>query len=203
MASLLSNNQGKKRTRSSKSSTESSGSPELKKARNLDKSLTEDVLDPEDDEVLIALDMAKELSDKMDDVLKKLSKLDSIEEAVNKIQTSISKLEERTTKLEKVNATTKDEIKDLKSAMEFCDGNVNEINSQVVALKRELETEKTNNEEIKVEVKNLEAKVEELNTKDLYLEAYSRRENIKFMNIKEEEDEDVEEVLRRFLDENL
>ena len=46
-------------------------------------------------------------------------------------------------------------------------------------------------------------RLEALETKDLYLEAYSRRENIKFLNIEEEQNEDTEEKLRSFLSENL
>ena len=47
----------------------------------------------------------------------------------------------------------------------------------------------------------------DLETKRLYLEAYSRRENIKFENILEFEDgsdrEDTEQVLRSFLETEL
>ena len=50
--------------------------------------------------------------------------------------------------------------------------------------------------------------MDDLKTKDLYLEAYSRRENIKFNKIKESsmhpnESEYTEEVLRFFLEEQL
>ena len=42
-----------------------------------------------------------------------------------------------------------------------------------------------------------------MKTKDLYLEAYSRRENIKFNRIPETHGEDTEEVLRAFLQNEL
>ena len=47
-----------------------------------------------------------------------------------------------------------------------------------------------------------------MHTKNVYLEAYSRRENIKFMNIEErkvsaDQREDTEEVLRQFLERDL
>ena len=51
--------------------------------------------------------------------------------------------------------------------------------------------------------------INEIYTKNLYLEAYSRRENIKFMNIEEStgiggrSGEDTEEVLRNFLERDL
>ena len=49
------------------------------------------------------------------------------------------------------------------------------------------------------EEKEIHKKLQELTTKDLYLEAYSRRENIKFNRIPETRGEDTEEVLRAFL----
>ena len=62
----------------------------------------------------------------------------------------------------------------------------------------------------KLETKEQEIhfKMEELETKDLYLEAYSRRENIKFTNITElsspsRKQEDTKEVLRDFLEDQL
>ena len=51
--------------------------------------------------------------------------------------------------------------------------------------------------------------LDEIHTKNLYLEAYSRRENIKFTNIEESTEiggrsgEDTEEVLRNFLKRDL
>lgn len=51
--------------------------------------------------------------------------------------------------------------------------------------------------------------LDEIHTKNLYLEAYSRRENIKFTNIEESTEiggrsgEDTEEVLRNFLERDL
>ncbi|XP_031570402.1 uncharacterized protein LOC116304764 [Actinia tenebrosa] len=154
MVSFLSNNQGKRRTRSSKSSTDSVGSPDSKKVKNLEKKSTEEHSTEENDEVLIALDMTKELCEKMDDVLKKLTKLDSIESAVTNIQTSLHKLEERTTNLEKSSASNKEDINDLKSAMAFCDGTVNNVKFEVDVLKKALESENSNKEELKLKVKD-------------------------------------------------
>ena len=54
----------------------------------------------------------------------------------------------------------------------------------------------------------IHSKMEELESKDLYREVYSRRENIKFTNIEElsspsRKKEDTEEVLRDFLKDQL
>lgn len=195
MDNFLNCNQGKRRTRSSLSSTESSESPDLKKPKNTE-GRAENQNPREDDEVLVALNMVEELSEKMDDILKKLSKLDSIEQAMNKIQNSIFTLEERTTNLEKSQASTNGELNDIKSTMTFYD-------EKIIDFQKELEDTKAKNKDLSNQVKDLESKMEGLKTKDLYLEAYSRRENIKFMNIDEKEDENVEEVIRTFLHEHL
>ena len=49
----------------------------------------------------------------------------------------------------------------------------------------------------------LESNIKELENKSLYLEAYSRRENIKFENIHGAHQEDTENVLRNFLETHL
>ncbi|KAK3710895.1 hypothetical protein QZH41_005146 [Actinostola sp. cb2023] len=109
----------------------------------------------------------------------------------------MAKIEARTTKLEEFEASARNEMGDLKSAITFCD---NSVTSLEVKLKEELETLKSENE---VLAKELEAKIEDLKSKDLYLEAYSRRENTKFMNINEEDDENAEKVIRSFLRDKL
>ena len=60
--------------------------------------------------------------------------------------------------------------------------------------------------ELMRKVQKHKAAVKETESKSLYLEAYSRRENIKFMNIKEgpqDQPEDTEKILRGFLEHKL
>ena len=181
MASLSQNKQNKKnkrRGRSSLSSTESTGSPDQKKLKNLQEEDHEQETHlEEDDEVLTAENMTKELNEKMDVILQKLTKLDSIEATLNTVQLSLENLQERTESLEMTQA---------------------EFGQEITELKRGKELQAS-------EIKELSAKMEEVKTKNLYLEAYSRRENIKFINIEEDEDEqhNTEDILRRFLDEKL
>ena len=47
---------------------------------------------------------------------------------------------------------------------------------------------------VKQKEQEIQKKLEELTTKDLYLKAYSRRQNIKFNRIPETRGEDTEEV---------
>ena len=51
--------------------------------------------------------------------------------------------------------------------------------------------------------KMLSDQMNELRFKNLYLEAYSRRENIKFFSIPKEDDENTEETLRNFMEDDL
>ena len=51
--------------------------------------------------------------------------------------------------------------------------------------------------------KNLQEQINELTSKNLYLDSYSRRENIKLFSILEEKDEDTEEILRDFMEREL
>jgi len=57
--------------------------------------------------------------------------------------------------------------------------------------------------ELRAEIEKYDSKMEDLHTENLYLESYSRRENIKFMNINEEPstngNENREDILRNFL----
>ena len=50
---------------------------------------------------------------------------------------------------------------------------------------------------------NLQDQIDELLSKNLYLESYSRRENIKFFSIPEEEGENTEDILREFMEREL
>lgn len=49
----------------------------------------------------------------------------------------------------------------------------------------------------------LSDQINDLKSKNLYLESYSRRENIKFFNIREERDEETEETLRKLMEKEL
>ena len=50
---------------------------------------------------------------------------------------------------------------------------------------------------------NLQEQIDELMSKNLYLESYSRREDIKFFSIPEKEGENTEEIIREFMEREL
>ena len=91
------------------------------------------------------------------------------------------------------------DIKDLKDGADFTSTQVDKQTTELTNAKAAIaKLTKTVNE-------NEEGR-KEMETKFLYLEAYSRRGNIKFMNIavdSTEEREDVEETLRSFLGRDL
>ena len=51
--------------------------------------------------------------------------------------------------------------------------------------------------------RKLTDQINDITSKNLYLEAYFRRENIKFFNVPEVQEEDTEEVLRNFMERDL
>ena len=102
--------------------------------------------------------------------------------------------------LETFQDTTKKDIEELKSSQTF-------IGEQAKQNADALKKDKGLIAGLLEQAQKNEDMINELQTKNLYLEAYSRRENLKFMNIKEEttidEKEDTEEVLRSFLERDL
>ena len=197
----------KRRARqSSDNSTGSNSSPEAKKLRECDHS-PEDENGEEGDEILSALNMAGGFQKTLQDILKKLEniekleKLDIIEEAVNDLRKSFDKLEGRIQTLEDAYKTTKQDVEGLKESL-----NANNEDKQKTSERLGKFEEKTNSGLAALEKENnkLSALVKEIENKNLYLEAYSRRENVKFENIPEEDPkEDTEMVLRSFLEREL
>lgn len=186
MAKIITNLLNKRRNRTSEDSEDSTSSPEHKKTR------TTKQLSEEEDEIWTALNMSETVAGKLEEILKKLQKLDVIEASVKNIEVKLKNLEERTDVLEK-------DIKDLKDGADFTSTQVDKQTTELTNAKAEIaKLTKTVNE-------NEEGR-KEMETKLLYLEAYSRRENIKFMNIavdSTEEREDAEETLRSFLERDL
>ena len=197
----------KRRARqSSDDSTGSNSSPEAKKLRECDHS-PEDENSEEGDEILSTLDMAGGFQKTLQDILKKLEniekleKLDIIEEAVNDLRKSFDKLEGRIQTLEDAYKTTKQDGEGLKESL-----NANNEDEQKTFERLGKFEEKTNSGLAALEKENnkLSALVKEIENKNLYLEAYSRQENVKFENIPEEDPkEDTEMVLRSFLEREL
>lgn len=157
------------------------------------------------DLVLTALELTDDISGTLKCILENLKKLDTIKSAVKKIEGSLDKLEERTAKLEELEKTAREDIDNLKTNHTLIEKKQEEDKK---ALDKKIKGIEGKIAELKVKEGKIDQTSKDLNTKDLYLEAYSRRENIKFNNIPEAPSprnglEDTEEVLRSFLEKQL
>ena len=139
-------------------------------------------------------------------ILAKLEKLDSIESAVKKIEANLENLEKRTQRLEDFQTTAKKDIDDLKEGINFPGQQLKDKTEAVETAHQLYESQLA---ELTTKCQKIEVLLDKIHTKNLYLEAYSRRENIKFMNIEESVEvggrssEDTEVVLRNFLERDL
>jgi len=127
------------------------------------------------DEVLLSSNsnMAAEVGPKLDQILDRLS---SLEEKMTELDKKIISLDEGRAK----------ETNDLKRAMKF-------LNNEVESVKTDLVRSCNETEE----------KCKKLEDKLLYYEVYQRRENLRFYGIEEDEGEDVELKVKRFLTNKL
>ena len=156
----------------------------------------------ESDKIFEALDMAENLGVKIEAILKKLEKLDvielqlkevhakvaSIEDSVSRLDSEIHVLKTRTTKLEK-------NMEELGDGFQYNEDDVRDLQH---------------------DNKKLEHEVNDLKKQLLYMETYSRRENLKFFGIPENTEctmeegsqqgvtiEDTRDVMYKFLEEKL
>ena len=200
MESLLKKILEKKRSERS-SSGESSTSPDAKKAKSGDVNFPEVEEHEADDEIFTALNMAEGLHKTLEEINRKLEKLDTIQITVNDVQASLQKLEGRIQKLECFQTTANRDIENLTESFKAA-----EKQQQKSAASLEDHREKTSLALTDLQKANddLQAKLKEIEDKNFYLEAYSRRENLIFENILQATDrEDTESVLRAFLEMEL
>ena len=191
MAKFINNLLNKRTFRSSDSSDDSTTSPEAKKPKKYDSPFTEGP-EQEEDEVMTALNMSEEVAAKEQKILEKLEKLDTIELSLKKTESKLAKLEIRTTELEAFKEEAKKSISELKDGANFVGKQLQEKAQESAKAQAEIA-------ELTSKVQKHEKAVKETESKSLYLEAYTRRENIKFMNIGEgpqDQPEDTEEILR-------
>lgn len=150
--------------------------------------------------------MTQDVGATLQAILAKLEKLDSIESAVKKIEANLENLEKRTQRLEDFQTTAKKDIDDLKEGINFTGQQLKDKTEAVEKAHRLYETQLA---ELTTKCQKNGDLLDEIHTKNVYLEAYSRRENIKFTNIEESTEiggrtsEDTEEVLRTFLERDL
>ncbi|XP_078380222.1 uncharacterized protein LOC144663166 [Oculina patagonica] len=164
MEQLLSSVKRKIRLSDSSSSSQET-SPAEKRLKDISRVCADE------DEVMAA----EGLAGKIDLILSKLEKLDTLEtkleevfSTINSLKASVTSLEEEISAVKEKQRSSDKKIKDLKENAEFVSGQVEDLNSTAQ------EEKETRCKEIKEVRKEL-----------LYLETYSRRENLKFDGIPE------------------
>ena len=160
-----------KRKDRSTSSKESTHSPDEKRTKEEGRS-TYTV--ESDDEVFEALEMAEDLGKKIESVLqelKKLEKLDVIESRLNQVYTSIASIEATVSRIDS-------EVQVLKEKTSKLDKSVKELEESVNFNDEDISDIKCNTKKAEDEIKQLKKQI-------LYMENYSRRENVKFVGIPE------------------
>lgn len=84
------------------------------------------------------------------------------------------------------------ELKDLKDSLDFA-------NQEIETLKAEFAKTSATVEENIEDIESLDADIETLKRRNIKLEAYTRRENVRIFNVEEEVDENTEAVVRNLL----
>lgn len=186
----------------SSSSEESSPSPN-RKCKDRKKPRSDEIANHEGDAKMSA--HCANCDVKLEAILSKLEMLDAIEKSVKVLQETLAKMDSRILSLESAQATINRDINDLKDSLSFTQDQHTKSIASFESFKDQANLKLT---ELTRKKDELDGKIKELESKNLYLEAYSRRENIKFENIKEEpgqsgQQEDTEEVLRNFLETHL
>ena len=128
-----------------------------------------------DDEVMTALNLSKGLSEKVDLILLKLNKLDLLEKKLDEVSTAVSSLKRSVAALET-------DVASVKEKQKLSEDNIKEIEKNLeFTSKRSDDFEKA----LAKEKESCEQEFSDVRKKVLYLEAYSRRENLRFEGIEE------------------
>ena len=181
---------------SSSSSPESNNSPDEKRSK------------PGADDVFEAVNMVDALGVKIEAILKKLEKLDVIESQLNEVNTRVANIEETISRLDS-------EVKVLNNQQKKLKKNVEELQEGMEYTEDDISDLQRDN-------KKLENDVYELKKQLMYMENYSRRENLKFfgllenidaslnsMNVEEglprqhDASENTKEIIYKFLEDQL
>ncbi|KXJ12895.1 LINE-1 retrotransposable element ORF1 protein [Exaiptasia diaphana] len=232
MAELL-KSQSKRKTRTSKASTSSEtssiSSPEYKKINNTEES--DEVMTALNmtDTITEKLNLILSKMELFESFSKSVQKIESSLEKMEERMSALESNNDQTTKEivdlkesmeylshenDRLSNEAKDvgkdvktlksrKIVDLKESMEYLRHENDRLSNEAKDVGKDVKTLKSRSKELGERVKELEDEIEDLKTKDLYLEAYSRRENIIFRNIDEHPWENTEAKLREFLKDEL
>jgi len=151
-------------------------------------------------EIIEDLSKIEQFGEQLNSIITRLSKLDSIESSVRNIEANLANLKARTAKLEEFEGMGKNDIAELKKSCSF---NGNKCKEHRDALKKQMEEQNKRITSLTESKRKLTDQINDITSENLYLEAYFRRENIKFFNVPEVQEEDTKEVLRNFMERDL
>ena len=117
--------------------------------------------------------MAEGIGSKLEAVIKKLEKLDTIESGLSQMHTTLASIEENVSRLDS-------DVEDLKTKFK-------QLGSTVSELKENVQFNEENISDLKLENQKLQQDVCELQKQLLYKETYSRSENVNFVGLLEEQ----------------
>ena len=167
-----------KRKERGSSSSDSETSPEGKR-----------VCSEEPDEILVALDMSKDIGVKLQQVLDKLGEMDknieSVMENVAGLEKTMTNIQSEVSSLKVRADSAETKLKEMDTGLQFANGEV---------------------EDLKTRSRNNQQYIESLKERLLYQEVYNRRKNLRFFGLPESTEstiEDSSEVLYRFLERDL
>ena len=150
----------KRKGRSSAASQSSNQSPEDKRSKN-----------SETDEVFEALEMGEDVGLKLQHVLDKLEKLDKIEAHLSEVSASLASIEGKVSRLD-------EDVQGLKQKTNRVEKKASELEESIQFNEDDISDPKKEPKESKFEINDLRKQL-------LYLQTYSRRENVKFFGIDE------------------
>ena len=144
-----------------------------------------------------ALEMAEDVGLKLQRVLDKLEKLDNIEAHLSEVSVSLASIEEKVSRLD-------EDVQDLKQKR-------NRVKKKASELEESIQFNEDDISDLKKEVKVSKFEINDLRKHLLYLEKYSRKENVKFFGIDEvvpvsdveSPPEDTKDLLFNFLENKL
>jgi hypothetical protein len=136
-----------------------------------------------------------------------MSHFEAISSTIKKIEKTMGRMEKKLVALEASQANTEKELTNFKESVDYSlreqDMKMKETTGELDSANKRLKELGEQNQQLSGQVAEIKAELDDLKTKDLYLEVYSRRENIIFRNIPETPWENTEEKLREFLRDDL
>lgn len=182
----------KRKNRSSNSSKDSeSSSPADKKKKNHSS--------VDEDEVFMESNMAADVSESIQQILHKVQKLDNVEALLNKALAKLDMLETRVNQLDI-------KFETLDSKLRVQEKTIGDFTASTDFLSKKFEEGKQYHEETKNTIKSQGLEINRLRKDLLYLESYSRRENLIISGLPEEQDETAVQtlaILQNFMDNEL